>query len=82
MFPHHHHPNHKTFAAIDRLGQTGPVTPLAVNWEDENSIWTTDIEGSILDSAEENPNVSTRQIATELNVVQIAVWRALHEQLL
>jgi hypothetical protein len=41
------------------------------------SIRTPDAEERVLDRVEENPGVSTKQMATELNVAQMAARRAL-----
>jgi hypothetical protein len=82
-FPHCHHPNHKTFAAIyHQLRGTGTFDPFAVNWGRARSIQTPDIEEHVLDHVEENPGVSMRQIAAELNVAQMTIWRVWHEQFL
>jgi hypothetical protein len=43
---------------------------------------TPDIEERVLGQVEENLGVSMRQVAAELNAMQMNVWRALHKLLL
>jgi hypothetical protein len=50
-----------------------PKSSLKPIWRRERSVHTPDVEERVLDCAEENPDVSTRQIATELNVVHMTV---------
>lgn len=49
---------------------------------EETSVQTPDVVECVLNYAENNPGVSTRQMATELNVPRITVWRVLNEQVL
>jgi hypothetical protein len=77
-FPHRRHPTCKTFAVVDRrLRVTGTLKPLAVNRGNERSIRTPDVEERVLDLSVGFLNVSTRQIATELDVAQVTVLRVL-----
>jgi hypothetical protein len=77
--PHRRYPNHKIFAAIDGgLRQTGIFKHLADSQGSERSVRMPDVEERV----EENPGVSTTLTATELNVEQIIVRRALHGELL
>lgn len=83
MFPHCCHPNHETFVAIyNQLRGTGMFGSFAVNWGRERFIQTPDVEEHVQDNVEENPGVGMRQIAAELHVAQMTIWRVWHEQFL
>jgi hypothetical protein len=57
------------FAAIDcQFRATEELEPLAITWGRERPIWTPDVEEPVMDCIE-NPGVSMRQIAAELNAV-------------
>lgn len=55
---------------------------LLLSTGEERSVQTPDVVECVVDHVEDNPGVSTRQMATELNVPQMTVWRILREQLL
>jgi hypothetical protein len=47
----------------------------------EKSVKIPDNGECVLGRVEENLGVGTRQVATELTVVQMTIWRVLHQQL-
>jgi hypothetical protein len=67
-FSHRRHPNRKTFK------------PPPVSREREESVQTPNVEEPVFGRVEENPGVSTRQVATD--VEEMTLWRMLHEQCL
>lgn len=82
-FPNRHQPNHHTFASLFRkLGETGNLQVQTENRGRPRYMRTIDLEENILNRVEEDPQVSTRQLARILQVAQSTVWRVLHEQLL
>ena len=71
----------KTFEAIDhRLREHGTLKPNTRDWGSPRR--TTQLKEAILHSVDNDPSVSTRQVAATINVDHMTVWRVLHENLL
>jgi hypothetical protein len=76
-------PDRKTFEAIDRrLREHGTLKPITRDWGRSRRTKTPQLEEEILHSVDDNPSVSTRQVAATINVDLMTVWRVLHENLL
>lgn len=82
-YPNRRVPNHQTFAAVERrLRETGTFAPVMVHCGRNRNIRTVEVEEEILERVEEDPTLSTRQIAMEIAVSKDTVNRVLREQLL
>lgn len=77
-FPQRTIPSEKTFRALDiRLRETGCLLPKKIN---SGRPRTETNEEEILHEIEENPGVSTRQIARNMQINHSTVWRRINEQ--
>jgi hypothetical protein len=82
-FPHRVLPSRSTFTELHlRLCETGSVVPQMRGRGRHRSDFVIDAEEAILDIAEENPGVSTRQLTSQAGISRDVVMRTLQEQLL
>lgn len=79
-FPNRRTPNRQTFARVERtLRETGGFVPIGAN-RGRPRVLGAGIEEQILDRVVEDPNISTRRLALQLNVSKSGVNRVLREQ--
>jgi hypothetical protein len=82
-FPHRVLPSRSTFTEPHlRLCETGSVVPQMRGRGRHRSDFVIDAEEAILDIAEENSGVSTRQLTSQAGISRDVVMRTLQEQLL
>jgi hypothetical protein len=57
---------------------------VSVDWgrERERAVLTPDMEECVLDNVDRSTSVIMTQVEEELNVLHLAIWRILHDQLL
>jgi len=84
IFPQRRCPSKNTFSSVHRrLRETGSFLPNTVNRGRNRNIRTPAIEEQVIRRVTENPRLSTRQIALEMqNVSSSTVWKILNEDLL
>lgn len=82
-FPERRLPNRRTFTAVQqRLRETGSVLPRPREVGRERQVNVLNAEIEILDAADADPGVSTRQLAQVVGVSPWTVWKILKENLL
>lgn len=82
-FPQRRHPHHSTFPSVDRrLRETGTFRPHLADTGRPRFVRTPQLEETILEAVSENPQTSTRSVASDVGVSNSTVWSVLHEQLL
>ncbi|KAJ4431746.1 hypothetical protein ANN_20350 [Periplaneta americana] len=82
-FPDQRQPNHQTFVALyHRVAETGTVAPQTGDRGRPRVVRTPNLEEDILHCVEDDPGISTRQLAVATGTSHSTAWRVLHEQLL
>lgn len=82
-FPERRQPNHQTFVAVyRRVAETGTVAPQTGDRGRPRVVRTPNLEEDILHCVEDDPGISTRQLAVAAGTSHSTAWRVLHEQLL
>lgn len=82
-FPHRRHPNYKCFISIhNRLRENGKFEKDMSAAGRPRTVCLVDFEEDILHQVEENPSISTRAIANNMNASKSTVWNVLHRNLL
>jgi hypothetical protein len=65
-----------------RSKMPGTFKSFSMDWGRERAFRTSVMEERVLDRADRDVGVSTRQVEEELNVAHMTIWRVLHEHLL
>lgn len=82
-FPNRVVPDARTISSTHRrLCETGSFEPNNHLKGAPQTARTPAIELAVLNSVEENPDISTRKVANNLNISHVLVWRILHDYLL
>lgn len=82
-FPERRQPSHPTFAAVyRRLAETGTIAPQTIDRGRPRVVRTPEREEQMLRCVEDDPGISTRQLALASGTSHVTAWRVLHEQLL
>lgn len=82
-FPNRVIPDRRTFANVHRrLTETGTLKPNNQLKGAHRTVRTPEIEEAVLNSIDENPELSTRKIGSNLNISHVLVWKILHDFLL
>ena len=82
-YPNHRIPHHTTFSSIHRrLCQSGTVHWRIDGQGQGRFVRTPEAEEAVLQYVENNPSVSTRDIAWHFHMSHVTVWRILQEMLL
>lgn len=80
LYPSRYLPGNRVFASVvQRARETGKLQPIIQERGRERAPYVLEAETAILEAAERNPTLSTRQIARDLNVSHYTVWRTLKE---
>jgi len=82
-YPNRILPDARTFSATHRkLCETGSFQANNHLKGMQGTARTPETEAAVLNSVDENPEISTRKIAFNLNISHVLVWRILHDFLL
>lgn len=82
-YPNRRQPSANTFSRLhQRLHETGVLQPKFADCGRYRTQRITDAEDDILQMVDEDPSLSTRNIARDTGVSRHTVWRTLHENLL
>ena len=80
-YPRRRHPRHSMFPRLfQRLRETGQVKPQYHDRGGRRTVRTPILEEEVLRRVAEEPSVSTRTVAREMDVSQNTVWKVLKEQ--
>lgn len=80
QFPNRRIPHPDTFIALHRrLGEIGQLTPLLSSTGRARGMQTVNIEENIIQHITDDPPLSTRRLAAQLQVSHFLVWKTLFE---